>query len=90
MVTREDVDVPCKNLSPTVFGDANKWKQYLLPWNRGNCYLVGTVRLTAGVTRSPLSTYISPRVVGDQTPLDEVKFEANPWVQESSGSCRTS
>lgn len=48
-----------------------------------NCYAVGQVEFTAGVTRSQEAKYISPRVVEDQTPLDKVKFEPSPWVREA-------
>lgn len=32
---------------------------------------------------SPLSTYVSSRVIEDQTPLDKVVFEPDQWVQEA-------
>lgn len=46
-------------------------------------YLIGNISFTAGVTTSPVSTYITPRVIEGQTPLDEVVFESNPWVDEA-------
>ncbi|RHZ48212.1 hypothetical protein CDV55_101168 [Aspergillus turcosus] len=75
---------PCTSagLGPTVFGDSRNITQYMLSFNR-NCYLIGTVNLTAGVTNSSIATYISSRVVEDQTPLSSVVFEPNPWVQEA-------
>lgn len=75
---------PCTSagLGPTAFGDSHDITQYMLSFNK-NCYLIGTVNLTAGVTNSSIATYISSRVVEDQTPLSGVVFEPNPWVQEA-------
>ncbi|RAO68010.1 uncharacterized protein BHQ10_004022 [Talaromyces amestolkiae] len=69
------------------FGDFNinsSIPQYLYPWGLGTCYIFANITLTAGVTTSPLSTYISSsRVIEDQTPLDQVHFEPDRWVQEA-------
>ena len=49
----------------------------------GNGFIIGKVSFTAGVTTSAVSTCISSRVVEDQTPLDDVVFEPNAWVNEA-------
>ncbi|KIW87353.1 uncharacterized protein Z519_11989 [Cladophialophora bantiana CBS 173.52] len=79
-------DPPCSALDPTIFGSVDHLDRYLLNWGdstNGNCYFIGRVNFTAGVTISPQSKYVSNRVVEDQTPLDEVVFVENPWVQEA-------
>jgi hypothetical protein len=75
----------CKNLAPTIFGNASSIKQWLFDIDDtdANCYIVGNISFTAGVTTSRVSTYLSSRVVEDQTPLDQVVFEPSAWVQES-------
>jgi hypothetical protein len=64
-------------------GDVNTFTQHIIPWALGTCYIFANVTFTAGVTTSPLSTYLSSRVVEDQSPIDEVIFEPNTWVQQS-------
>jgi hypothetical protein len=64
-------------------GDVNTFTQKVIPWALGTCYIFANVTFTAGVTTSPLSTYLSSRIVEDQTPIDEVIFEPNTWVQQS-------
>lgn len=83
LISRPGADGPaCTAYGPTAFGPSDKIQPYQLKWNK-NCYLIGTVRLTAGVTRSAESTFISSRVIEDQTPLSEVVFEPNSWVQNA-------
>jgi len=75
---------PCSALDPTIFGSVDKSGRYLLEWGDAtnkNCYFIGKVNFTAGVTVSAESKYLSKRVVEDQTPLDEVVFTENSWVQ---------
>jgi hypothetical protein len=72
----------CENLAPTIFGIPSNFSQWIHNFS-DNCYLVGNISFTAGVTTSRLSTYLSSRVVEDQTPLNHVVFEPSPWVQES-------
>lgn len=63
-------------------GNASLSESYMVNfW--GNGFIIGNVSLTAGVTTSAVSTYVSSRVVEDQTPLDDVVFEPNPWVTEA-------
>jgi hypothetical protein len=87
MVKRVEAQEPrCSVLDPTIFGDVDGLDRYRLAWGDGtndNCFFIGTIKFTAGVTVSPRSRYISGRVVEDQTPLDEVEFVENPWVQEA-------
>ncbi|KAL4945739.1 hypothetical protein BDV06DRAFT_184077 [Aspergillus oleicola] len=87
MVKRTEVQDPhCSQLDPTIFGSVDHLDRYKLSWGDGtneNCYFVGNITFTAGVTRSENSKYISSQVVEDQTPLDEVVFTADPWVQEA-------
>ena len=73
----------CTNLDDSSFGDVNQIPQYINSWALGTCYLFANVTLTAGVTMSAISTYITLRVIEDQTPIDEVIFEPDPWVQDS-------
>lgn len=87
MVKRVAKQTPaCSALDPTIFGSVDHLGRYFLEWGDAtnkNCYFIGTVNFTAGVTVSAQSNYISSRVVEDQTPLDEVVFAENPWVQEA-------
>jgi hypothetical protein len=63
-------------------GNVSLTESYLIEfW--GNNFTIGNISLTAGVTTSAVSTYISSRVVEDQTPLDNVVFEPNAWVNEA-------
>ncbi|KAJ5651625.1 uncharacterized protein N7484_005348 [Penicillium longicatenatum] len=73
----------CKNLDPNQFGDVNNFPQYKSSYALGSCYLFANVTFTAGVTTSKLSTYISPRVIEDQTPIDQAIIEENTWTQEA-------
>jgi len=73
-------------MDPTIFGSVDSLPYYNYSTGdkvNSNCYFFALVDYTAGVTVSPRSTYHSSRVVEDQTPLEEVVFEPNPWVQES-------
>jgi hypothetical protein len=87
MVKRTEVQDPsCSKMDPTIFGSVDHLDRYRLPWGDGtneNCYFVGKITFTAGVTVSETSKYLSSQVVEDQTPLDEVVFSADPWVQEA-------
>ncbi|KAK6518125.1 hypothetical protein TWF506_005286 [Arthrobotrys conoides] len=88
LLTRQKVTDPlCRGLNTTIFGPGNRYDRYYNPpdYNSAdqNCYVVGKIRFTAGVTTSRRSTYISPRIVEDTTPIDEVVFEPDPWVQQA-------
>ncbi|RYP34576.1 hypothetical protein DL767_004217 [Monosporascus sp. MG133] len=68
-------------LQPRVYPDNSTWEWHERGSNFGeNCYIVGRINFTAGVTKSSRARYIMPRVVEDQTPTQDVKFEPNPWV----------
>lgn len=80
-------DPQCPDLPNTKFGDIRSLP-YLLETTRStaassNCFLLGKIDFTAGVTKSKSATYIGSRVVEDITPLQDVVIEANPWVQEA-------
>ncbi|KUL86749.1 hypothetical protein ZTR_04830 [Talaromyces verruculosus] len=49
----------------------------------GSCYLFANVTIEEGVTTSQLSKYISPRVIEDQTPLEDATIDLNTWSQEA-------
>ncbi|KAF3318800.1 hypothetical protein TWF173_005213 [Orbilia oligospora] len=88
LLTRQDITRPlCRGLQPTIFGPGNRYDKYYNPPDHNdfhqNCYLVGKIEFTAGVTTSRLSKYIAPRIIEDSTPIDEVIFEPDPWVQEA-------
>ncbi|KAF3227082.1 hypothetical protein TWF106_010570 [Orbilia oligospora] len=88
LLTRQDITRPlCRGLNPTIFGPGNRYDKYYNPPDHNdfhqNCYLVGKIEFTAGVTTSRLSKYIAPRIIEDSTPIDEVVFEPDPWVQEA-------
>jgi len=51
------------------------YPQYIYAWALGLCYVFANVTFTAGVTNSPVSKYLSPVVIEDQTPIDKVVFE---------------
>ncbi|KIW13835.1 hypothetical protein PV08_06615 [Exophiala spinifera] len=71
----------CTNIPIGIFGNANI-PQYLYKWFY-NCHAFANVSITAGVTKSAVSAYVSSNVIEDQTPIDQVTFEANLWVQEA-------
>ncbi|KAH8663232.1 hypothetical protein BGZ61DRAFT_367769 [Ilyonectria robusta] len=73
----------CKGLDVNNFGDVDKIPQYKYGWALGTCFIFANVTLSAGVTTSKVSTYVTSRVVEDQTPIDEVVLKANRWVQQS-------
>ncbi|KAH8691534.1 hypothetical protein BGW36DRAFT_388498 [Talaromyces proteolyticus] len=73
----------CQNLTPNQFGDVNSYPQFKTYWALGSCYLFANVTIEAGVTTSQLSKYISPRVIEDQTPLDDATIDPNTWSQEA-------
>jgi hypothetical protein len=76
----------CTNLVPNAFGkvgNVSAFPQYMYDWALDTCYIFANVTLTAGVTVSPASTYLNSRVVEDQTPIDEVVFKADPWVENA-------
>ena len=82
---KEGKDDTCKVLSNTIFGNIDETPYLRQAGNLSysNCYLIGQINFTAGVTRSSRATYLSQRVVEDQTPIEDVQFEPNPWVRES-------
>ncbi|KAH7303559.1 hypothetical protein B0I35DRAFT_498229 [Stachybotrys elegans] len=73
----EATDPPCTELTNTIFGNMDE-----LPYHK-NCFLIGRISFTAGVTTSRRARYISGRVVEDQTPIEEVEFAPDPWVREA-------
>lgn len=82
-----DTDPPCSKLPNTQFGNISALP-YLTQTARSsaadeNCFLLGKINFTAGVTKSTRATYIGARVVEGLTPIQDVVFEANPWVQEA-------
>jgi hypothetical protein len=73
----------CTNAPPSGrFGNLNNISQYL-SYSWYSCYGFANVTITAGVTTSPVSVYLSSTVVEDQTPIDQATFEPNKWVQEA-------
>ncbi|KAH8595362.1 hypothetical protein B0O99DRAFT_511950 [Bisporella sp. PMI_857] len=87
--SEEYTDPECPKIPNTVFGDMNTLP-YLVQGTMGteadeNCFLLGKIDFSAGVTKSSRATYIgsSSRVVEDMTPIQDVVYEANPWVQEA-------
>jgi hypothetical protein len=82
-----EADPPCSKLPNTVFGNISPLP-YLTLSTRStagdeNCFLVGKIDFTAGVAKSSRATYIGPRIVESQTTIQDVEFQANPWVQEA-------
>lgn len=73
----------CQNLTPNQFGDVNSYPQFKTSWALGSCFLFANVTIEAGVTTSRLSKYISPRVIEDQTPLEDATIDPNTWAQEA-------
>ena len=76
----------CTNMGVNKFGNlmnTTAFPQYIYSWALGTCYIFANVTFTAGVSNSPMSKYLSPNVIEDQTPIDEVVFKPNTWVQES-------
>jgi hypothetical protein len=65
-----------------IFGNVNYVPQPLY-WSLYKCFAFANVTITAGVTKSAVSTYVLSTVVEDQTPIDQVIFEPNLWVQEA-------
>jgi len=74
----------CEGLDVNNFGNVEALPQYKYNYGSiGSCYIFANVTFTAGVSISSVSTYISSRVVEDQTPIDEVVLQPDRWVQES-------
>ncbi|KAK3372974.1 hypothetical protein B0T24DRAFT_657098 [Lasiosphaeria ovina] len=81
------LDPPCEQLNNTKFGDMRKLP-YLMETTKStaaneNYFLLGKIDFVAGVTKSSLATYISPHVVEDIKPMQDVVFEPNSWTQEA-------
>jgi len=73
----------CTNAPPSGrFGNLSNISQYL-SYSWYACYGFANVTITAGITTSPVSVYLSSKIVEDQTPIDQVTFEPNKWVQEA-------
>ncbi|PMD31601.1 hypothetical protein L207DRAFT_519369 [Hyaloscypha variabilis F] len=73
----------CTNPPPSFrFGNLNNISPYL-SYSWYCCYGFANVTITAGVTTSPVSIYLSSTVVEDQTPIDQVTIKPNKWVQEA-------
>lgn len=73
----------CTNAPPSFrFGKLNNTSLYL-SYSWYSCYGFANVTIEAGVTRSPMSKYLSATVVEDQTPINQVTIEPNKWVQEA-------
>ncbi|KAF8252044.1 hypothetical protein K440DRAFT_658311 [Wilcoxina mikolae CBS 423.85] len=47
-----------------------------------NCFLIGTVNLTAGVIRNQSATYIMPRVISAER-QSNTQLQPDPWVEEA-------
>ncbi|KAI8717101.1 hypothetical protein NCS52_00784600 [Fusarium sp. LHS14.1] len=75
----------CTDLKESIFG-MKKFNNIFTPNERGNyyrCFTYAVVNLTAGVVKSPESTYISSRVIQGDATDSELHIEAAPWVQEA-------
>ncbi|KAJ4186811.1 hypothetical protein NW755_007543 [Fusarium falciforme] len=75
----------CTDLKENIFG-MKKFNNIFTPNERGNyyrCFTYAVVNLTAGVVRSPTSTYLSSRVIQGDTADSELPIEPAPWVQEA-------
>ncbi|RYP45308.1 hypothetical protein DL768_008322 [Monosporascus sp. mg162] len=82
-----EADPICQELPNTIFGDMGALP-YIVQNGMStagdeNCYLIGRIDFTAGVTRSSRATYISPRLVEDTTPIEDVVYEPSPWVRDA-------
>ncbi|MCJ1325651.1 hypothetical protein MMC10_002314 [Thelotrema lepadinum] len=76
----------CTKMGVNSFGNVmntTAFPQYIYGWALGTCYVFANVTFTAGVSNSAVSKYLSPNVIEDQTPIDEVVFQPSTWVQES-------
>ena len=87
IIDRQATGTPlCSQLNTSTFGDVNHLQEHIFPDSaigNENCYLIGSINFTAGVTNSKISIYVSSRVVEDQTPIDDVVFMPDLWVQEA-------
>ncbi|RSM19121.1 hypothetical protein CDV31_002042 [Fusarium ambrosium] len=75
----------CTDLKESIFG-MKKFNNIFTPNERGNyyrCFTYAVVNLTAGVVRSPKSTYLSSRVIQGDATGSEVSIQPAPWVQEA-------
>ncbi|KAK4443161.1 hypothetical protein QBC34DRAFT_478322 [Podospora aff. communis PSN243] len=66
---------PCDQLPNTIFGDVRSLP-YLVERTRSssedeNCFLLGKISLSVGVTKSTRATFLSPRVIEDLTPIGD-------------------
>ncbi|KAI8669883.1 hypothetical protein NCS56_00791700 [Fusarium sp. Ph1] len=75
----------CTDLKESIFG-MKKFNNIFTPNERGNyyrCFTYAVVNLTAGVVRSPTSTYLSSRVIQGDAADSELPIEPAPWVKEA-------
>lgn len=76
--------VGCEEFNASIFGRTynNKWKSV----DHGNydwCHTYAIVNLTAGISDSPRSTYVSNRVVEAEIPSKDMEVRGGPWVKEA-------
>jgi hypothetical protein len=75
----------CTDLKENVFGLTN-YNNIFSPVQNGNyyhCFTYAVVNLTAGITISPTSTYISSRVIEADISDSQMEFLPGPWVHEA-------
>ena len=78
----------CTNIPANIFGmqPTNPTTLYINDTGGSyeDCYSYATVNFTAGVVRSPTSTYISSRVIEADQVDEDMVIEPGPWVQEAT------
>jgi len=78
----------CTHIPPNIFGIQNSASTPLFTNDTigyyESCFSYAVVNFTAGVAKSPASTYISNRVIESDQVDEDMIIEPGPWVQEAT------
>ncbi|KFY56836.1 hypothetical protein V496_06627 [Pseudogymnoascus sp. VKM F-4515 (FW-2607)] len=86
MLARQKSTTPaCSPVTPDTFGDLSYFKNVfpLVNANDQNCFISGTINMTAGVVRKRGARYISSRVVDSEDPWSVDDIQSDRWVEEA-------
>ncbi|KFY87313.1 hypothetical protein V498_07229 [Pseudogymnoascus sp. VKM F-4517 (FW-2822)] len=86
MLARQKSTTPaCSPVTPDTFGDLSYFKNVFPLGNANdqNCFISGTINMTAGVVRKRGARYISSRVVDSEDPWSVDDIQSDRWVEEA-------
>lgn len=88
LVIEQDKFSNCTNIESNIFGIQPSNPTTLFTNDTGgyyeSCYNYAVVNFTAGIARSPTSTYISSRVIEADQLDNDMFIEPGPWVREAT------